>query len=408
MPLTPPSRTMPYRLSLLVALMSMSIDIHVPALTIMVSDFHSTHQMLQLTISALCIGLFVAGFFIGPMADAYGRRRMLLMCLIGFVITSLGCAFAPSLETLLIFRFLQGVAASGAPILVMAILFDWYTHEEFARMGSLIGMVITFSLACAPVIGGHLTSWFGWRSIFLFLVGACVVLSLMTLPFLPETLKEKKPLHMGRVLTAYADILSSWQVMGHILLPAILIGFIVGYISLASYYFINVLGVAQDHYGYFQATGTLGNVLFCLFSSHWTARYGAHKVLKAGVLLAGASGLLYLFMALFASKNPYLLTVPVFFFSASIAMAFSPSVSLAMRAFGREAATVSAMVAAVRMALLGVCAYVAGFVYDASAASLATLFVTGSVITLFVYILLQGTSGYAHHVSAVNNAPDQR
>ncbi|MCA0369673.1 MAG: multidrug effflux MFS transporter [Proteobacteria bacterium] len=392
MSLAPPTRSMPYRLALLVALMSMSIDIHFPALSTMVDAFHSTHQALQLTISSLCVGLFLAGFIIGPMADAYGRRRVLHVCLLGFAITSFGCAWAPTLDTLLLFRFLQGVFAAGAPIIVMAILFDWYTHEEFARMGSLIGMVITFSLALAPVIGGHLSAAFGWRSIFWFLLGACVLLSAISLPFLPETLKEKKPFHLKQVLASYADIFSSWQVIGHLLLPSILIGFIVGYVSLASYYFIDVLRVPKDHYGYFQACGTLGNVLFCLFASHWTARFGAHKVLKGGVLMAGLSGLFFLFMALFAPHDPYLLTMPVFFLAAGIAMVFSPAMSLAMRSFGREAATVSATFAAVRMGLLGVCAYFAGIIYNESVTSLAALFVTGSILTLIVYVLLQGAT----------------
>jgi len=189
---TPPSASMPYRLALLVSIMIMSLDIHVPALSSMVDYFHSDEKTLQLTISLTSLGFFIAGPIVGPMADAWGRRLMLWLCLIFFMISSVGSYLAPNLELLLVTRFIQGISAAGTPILVMAMISDWYTHKRFVQMGSLVGMVITFSLACAPMIGGHLAIWFGWRSVFLFLVAACFIGGLTVMPFLPETLKEKR------------------------------------------------------------------------------------------------------------------------------------------------------------------------------------------------------------------------
>ena len=398
------ARSMPYRLALLVALMSMSIDIHVPALSAMVKAFDSTEETLQLSVSLMCLGLFLSGLFMGPMADAWGRRRMLTLSLVGFFVSSVGCFFAPNLDVFLLMRFIQGFMAAGAPILVMTILYDWYSHEQFAKMGALMGMVITFSLACAPVIGGHLATFWDWRAIFIFLAVACVVLGGSVLPFLPETLKEKRPFSMGKSFQDYRDMLSSWAVVGHILLPAILIGFVIGHISVGSYYFVDELHIPQAHYGYFQAAGTLGNVLFCLLTSRWVVRFGSPKVLKGGVLMAGLSGVFFLVVSLLAPRNPYWLTAPLFFYSAGIAMVFSPAIVHAMRLFGAQAGTMSSLVAAIRTLVVSVVAYGAGLIYQGTAQSLAVIFATGALLVLVVFVSLQS----AHPDFVLKNEDDQK
>lgn len=404
---TPPSASMPYRLALLVSIMIMSLDIHVPALSSMVDYFHSDEQTLQLTISLTSLGFFIAGPIVGPMADAWRRRLMLWLCLIFFVISSIGSYLAPNLELLLFARFIQGLSAAGTPILVMTMISDWYTHKRFVQMGSLVGMVITFSLACAPVIGGHLSIWFGWRSVFLFLVAACVIGAFTVMPFLSESLKEKRPFSLKQSFHDYKDMLSSWSVVGHALIPALLIGVIIAHVSVASYYFIDHLHIEPSHYGYFQAVGTCGNVLFCLFTSHWSMKFGWERVLKGGVLMAGFGGIVFLLVAHLMPENPYLLTLPTFIVSASIAMVFSSSLAYPMQLFGKQAATLSALVAAIRMLVISASASVAGYLYQGNAQSLTVVFGIGILLTLITFASVQHIHFDERYKSVRLDGPDQ-
>lgn len=105
----------------------------------------------------------------GPLADSYGRRPILMIGIIFFAIASVICATTTSIEALLYTRFAQGFAGAAAAVIVQAVVRDMFNKEEFARAMSFITLVITISPLLAPMIGGHLAVWFGWRSIFMLL-----------------------------------------------------------------------------------------------------------------------------------------------------------------------------------------------------------------------------------------------
>lgn len=382
------SPSMPYKLAFLLACMIGVTDIHVPSLTQMVDDFHSSEQTLQLTLTLCCLGFLLSSPLIGPLADAFGRRVTLFFCTGLAIVSSFFCAFSPNLETLLFCRVLQGMASAGGPILGMTIIADTYKGFRFQQITALIGMVLTFSLSVAPIIGGFIGQHFGWRTTFLFLSGLILSAALLLSSSLPETLSQKRPLILKKTFKLYQEMLLNWQVIGYGLLTAIMIGLVIAYAGMASYYFVDVLGMPQARYGFFQGAGSLGNALFCLLTARWVERFGGDRILRAGMMSAFISAVLLILIALFAPKNPYLLTLPLFIFGAGLAMTFAPSIHKALEAHLHHAGTISAFLSTLRMLAAVILTYLASIFYSGSALSMALIFAFFAFCTVGVYLSL--------------------
>lgn len=380
---------MPYKLALLLACLVAVTDIHVPSLTQMVDEFNSTESILQMTLTLCCLGYLISSPLIGPLADTLGRRVTLGLCITLFLGSSLLCAFAPNLETLFLCRILQGSAAAGGPILGIAIIADTYKGERFQQITALIGMVLTFSLSLAPVIGGYIGHYFGWRMTFLFLCGAVILTALLLFPSLPETLPKKRPLALKQTFSDYKEMLGNWRVVGYGLLPALMIGTLIAYAGMGSYYFVDVLGLSQSKYGYFQGAGSLGNALFCLFTAQWIVKFGADRILRTGMIAVFCSGLLLVLLTFLTPTNPYLLTIPLFIFGAGLAMTFAPTTHKAIEPYLDRAGMASAFLSGLRMMTSVFVTYAAGIFYTGQATSLGAVFGTFAFLTVGVYAILE-------------------
>ncbi|WP_176043808.1 multidrug effflux MFS transporter [Burkholderia vietnamiensis] len=180
----------------------LAIDIYVPALPDMARSFATTPQAIQSSVSGYMAAYALGQLIFGPIADAYGRKRVLAF---GLVIYTIGCLLslgAPNLETFLLARCLQGFGIATTNLLAKAIITDSFSGQ--ALMHAFTYMSIAWGLApiVAPVIGAHLQEWFGWRACLVFLL-VCSLAMWALLWRYRETLP--KPVHLApRTLFANA------------------------------------------------------------------------------------------------------------------------------------------------------------------------------------------------------------
>jgi len=207
----------PARLSLLLGLLStvgaFSIDAFFPALRAISHEFHLSSLQAQQTLTVYMLGYAVAALFHGSLSDALGRRRPILASLCVYTVASVGCAAAPSFATLLMFRALQGLVAGAGQIIGRAIVRDHFHGAEAQRLMSMITMIFGLGPAAAPIIGGWVHAWLGWRAVF----GSMAVLGLSLLVFaalrLPETYPHARrtPLRIARLAQNDAAVLGNGE-----------------------------------------------------------------------------------------------------------------------------------------------------------------------------------------------------
>ena len=164
-------------LGALIALGPLTIDMYLPAFPRIGDDLHASDSAVQLTLTGMLLGLAVGQLLIGPLSDAWGRRRPLIIGVCTHAVTSLLCAVAPTIGVLAAVRVVQGLAGAAISVVAMAIVRDLFEGVAVARIMSRLMLVIGLAPIIAPTIGGLVLGFTTWRGIFVVLAAAAVVLT---------------------------------------------------------------------------------------------------------------------------------------------------------------------------------------------------------------------------------------
>jgi MFS transporter, DHA1 family, multidrug resistance protein len=186
-------------LALLATLGSYTIDAFFPSMRAMAAEFHISYWQVQQTLTAYLVPYACMSLVHGSVSDAVGRRRVVLVGLVLYAMASLGCALAPGFGALLFCRALQGMVGGVGMIIGRAVVRDCYSGAQAQRVMSVITIMFSLGPALAPVIGGWIHVWLGWRAVFGSMAVYALVLAWMVYRGLPETLglSHRTPLEFG-------------------------------------------------------------------------------------------------------------------------------------------------------------------------------------------------------------------
>ncbi|MEV4779328.1 multidrug effflux MFS transporter [Burkholderia sp. LMU1-1-1.1] len=202
-------------LATMLAAMSMlgpfSIDAYLPAFPNIQASLGATPLEVQQSLTFYMLAFAAMVLWHGALADAFGRRNVVLVSLVMFAIGTLGCASAHTVHYLWVFRVMQGVSAGAGVVVGRAIIRDLYDDAAAARLLSMVTMIFSIAPAIAPILGGWIVTLFDWRAIFLSLLGYTILLFIYCYRRLPETLPphKRQPFNPRYLVRNYGDILRS-------------------------------------------------------------------------------------------------------------------------------------------------------------------------------------------------------
>jgi DHA1 family bicyclomycin/chloramphenicol resistance-like MFS transporter len=287
----------PWSLVALLAAMStispFATDTYVPALHAVGASLDATQLEVQQTLSAYMLGLGLMSLWHGAISDALGRRPVILAALGVFSAASLGCALATSVHTLILMRLAQGLSGGAGMVIVRAVVRDSVQGPAAQRLMSRVMLMFGIAPAIAPVLGGYLHGWFGWRSIFWFLFAFGATLTVWVALRLPETLPpaRRHSLHPLALLRSFREIFSS----GRFLLLALTTGcafqVFMQYIGAATAFLHEQLGLAETEYAWFFLPVTVGYVGGSMASGILAGRLPARRTIWLSLLLMLAAGI---------------------------------------------------------------------------------------------------------------------
>ncbi|MFD2367844.1 multidrug effflux MFS transporter [Pseudoduganella sp. GCM10020061] len=303
---------------------ALAIDTYLPAIPAIGKEFQVGPLAVQQTLSLFLFAFAFMMLFYGTLSDSFGRRRVLLAALSVYTVASIGAAFAPTFGFLLGCRVLQGLSAGAGSVLSAAIVQDRFSGAQAQRMMSHIMMVFGLAPAIAPVLGGYLHMAFGWRStfVFLFLFGlAMIVLCYRTLP---ESLPPEKrhAFHPGTIARNYLMVLKR----GKFVLLSLTLGMAFGglslYIGSAANFVMGILGKSETGFAWLFIPLIGGMMVGSALSGKFAARYAPVRLVQAGFVLMGISGLASVaYNSAFVAETPWaVLPLAVYTFGLSIAM----------------------------------------------------------------------------------------
>jgi len=227
-----------------------SIDTYLPSIPSIAKDLDAPTAAVQQTMTAFLFFFAVMSLWHGAIADAFGRRKPILISMVFFLIASVGCAMSNNVALLMFFRAIQGVTAGAGTIIGRAVVRDLFDGAAAQRIMSHVATIFTIAPVMAPVIGGWFQVWFGWRSIFIFMTVMAAFLLLSSLRLLPETLpvKERQRLNITFMGKSYWKVMTAAPFLTScIALSLISIGFFI-YILSAPMFLAQHLGLKETQY----------------------------------------------------------------------------------------------------------------------------------------------------------------
>jgi DHA1 family bicyclomycin/chloramphenicol resistance-like MFS transporter len=307
-----------------------SIDAYLPAFIAIREEFDVAQIAVQQTLSAYLLAYAAMMLWHGALSDALGRRPIVLASLSLFAFATLGCAIAGNIQSLWLFRTVQGLCA-GAPLVVggRAIIRDRLQGAEAQRLMSQVTLIFGVAPAVAPVIGGLLLNALGWRSIFGLLFVLTLALLVWCAKALPETLPAaaRQPLHPRAMWRNYRAVIVHADFLLLAFVPALNFAAFFLYIAVAPAYLVDLLGVSTYGFAWLFVPMIAGIMVGAWLSGRLAGRRSPARTIGLGYAFAFGGALLNIVVVAFVPAGVPWHVVPVFVFCIGSAI-IMPSITL--------------------------------------------------------------------------------
>ena len=337
-------------LASLAALGVLATNIMLPAFPAMAHDLNVTPRDLAWTLSSFFIVFAVGQLFIGPLADAWGRAPFVIGGLLVFVVGGVVCALAPSLPVLIAGRAIQAMGACATSVLARAIARDSYDGPELTRALALVMIAMAAAPGFSPALGTAMTLLFGWRSIFVLVAVAGVLVALHYRLSLGETLplNRRRSARLGAVARTYAELATNPRFIAPALTVSLVIGCLYGFFGAAPAILMGEMGISATGLSVFFGATVLVVFGSGLMTGPLARRWGAPRVGMAGVLIAVAGGLWLFLQAGAPTQAPFMAAVTLFL--GGMGLINPIGTAIALEPFGDRAGMASALLGFMQMA----------------------------------------------------------
>ncbi|MCV7251128.1 multidrug effflux MFS transporter [Mycobacterium hackensackense] len=272
-------------LALLSAVTPLSIDMYLSAFPEMAAEFGTSASMIQLTLTALLIGLAVGQLVIGPLSDRYGRRIPLLVGSLVCLVASLLCIVSPTAPVLIALRFAQGFGGAAGVVISRAIVADRATGAAAARLFGVLMVIGALAPVIAPVLGGFIVADLGWRAVFAALAVLNALMLLGVVFFTPESLPRdrRRPGGLAALRSSARTVLSNRRYLGYTLALAFVFTALFSYISASPFVLQNIVGLSPRVYSLTFGGCAVVMAVMSALSARLVTRVEPRTLLAAGV-----------------------------------------------------------------------------------------------------------------------------
>ncbi|EYS96795.1 MFS transporter [Cupriavidus sp. SK-4] len=337
----------------LMAIAPLSIDMYLPSFPSLAGDLGVDIGQVQLTLGTFLVGLALGQAFYGPFSDRFGRKPPLYVGLGLYVAAAVGCALARSVESLMLWRFLQALGGCAGMVMARAVIRDRLEAHESARAFSSLMLVMGVAPILAPIVGGAILSVSGWRAIFWVLAVAGMLILLLVHLRMEESLDRRHaaPLRLGTVAKSYAELLRDREFLGYSLSAGFGSAGMFAYISGSPFVLIELHGIAPSHYGFVFGANALGLITMSQLNARLVRGRSLDQVLGGALLAACAAGLGLAVAALAGVAVLPVLLAGFFVFIGALGCVSPNASALALAHQGHRAGTASALMGTLQFSL---------------------------------------------------------
>jgi len=377
-------------LGLLSVIGPVAIDMYLPALPEIGGQLGVTDASVQLSLMSFMAAFAVGQLIYGPISDMIGRKPPLYIGTLVFIAGSIGCAVAPSVEWLIVSRFIQGIGGCAAMSLPRAIVRDEYTGAEAAQLFSLIMLVFSISPILAPLAGSVVIAFGDWRLLF-WVMGTVGVFGLI---LSVVALKETRPKHLrtestiGSAIRGYGMLLKDWNFLGLTFIGAFGMSSFMAFIGNSSFVFIEHYGLTPTEYSLAFSVNAISFFAVSQSTGILVKRFGLQRVVRTAVTGFALSMVLLAGIFVAGIDSMWVLSGLMFIAFGFLGLVLPTTGVLAMEEHGEFAGTASALMGTLQMVLGAVVMGIVGAFHDGTALPMVVGF---AICAILAFILTQLT-----------------
>ncbi|MCX4822691.1 Bcr/CflA family multidrug efflux MFS transporter [Streptomyces sp. NBC_01142] len=362
----------------LTALPPLSMDMYLPALPAVTESFGSPAATVQLTLTACLFGMALGQLVVGPMSDKWGRRRPLLIGMSVYIAATAICALATTVELLIGFRLLQGLAGAAGIVIARAVVRDLYDGVEMARFFSTLMLISGVAPIIAPLIGGQVLRITDWRGIFLVLTAVGIALTLVVAKWLHETLPREKR-HSGGVgaaLRTMRGLLADRVFTGYMLTGGLAFAALFAYISASPFVVQEIYGASPQTFSLLFGVNSIGLITVGQINGKLlVGRVSLDKTLGFGlaVITLAATALLLMTSGVFGKVGLLPIAAGLFVLMSAMGLAMPNTNALALTRTPHAAGSASALIGTSSFLIGAVASPLVGIAGEATAFPMAVV-----------------------------------
>ncbi|WP_394274709.1 multidrug effflux MFS transporter [Luteococcus sp.] len=382
-------RTLVLVLGTMGALGPMTIDTYLPALPHLAETLDASTSQAQLTLSAMMLGMGLGQLAWGPLSDAIGRRKPLLVGLGTHVVASVVCGLAPSIGVLLAGRLLQGLACAAVGVASQAIVRDLFRGMKAAELLSRLALVTGLAPILAPLIGSGLLTFTTWRGVFVVLGVIALLVLFLVRSQLPESLPSERriPGSLSSSLAAYRQVLSDPGFVAVALTGAMAFTCLFAYVSGSAFVMQGIFGLSPQLFGVVFASMSVGLSLAAQANPRVVRRIGPVRALTLGLATIVLAAALMLALAQWQVGGLAGFLAPMFLVMCGLGLSLPNAPAVALHRHGARAGTAAALLGASQFAMGGVVTPLVGALEDGTSRPIPMVILAAGLVGLATMLL---------------------
>jgi len=372
----------------LTALGPFSIDMYLPAFPVIAKDLNTSTEQVAISLSSFFIGISLGQLLYGPLLDRFGRKKPLCLGLLLYILASLGCVFATTLNQLIILRAVQALGSCAAAVASVAMVRDLFPVKDSAKVFALLMLVVGVSPMLAPTAGSYVTILFGWHAIFIALMALGLINLLASIFWLPEKYQPDPTISLlpAPIIKTFLSVIAEPYFYTYALTGAMAFSGLFAYVAGSPVVFMEVFKVSTEMYGWIFAILSIGLITSSQINSLLVRRFKSERI-----VFVALSTQLILTLCFFAGAYLNLLnlynTIGLLFLFLCCLGFINPNTSaLSLSPFKKNAGSASALMGAIQMGVGAVASSLLS-VFDTKSALPMVAVMAGSTAIAMIILL---------------------
>ncbi|MBB4715646.1 DHA1 family bicyclomycin/chloramphenicol resistance-like MFS transporter [Streptomyces luteogriseus] len=391
---TPQRRTgllVTFLLGSLTAVPPLAMDMYLPSLPEVTRSLHAPAATVQLTLTACLAGMALGQLVVGPMSDRWGRRRPLLAGLAVFVVATVLCALAPTVELLVAFRLAQGLAGAAAIVIARAVVRDLYDGMAMARFFSTLMLISGVAPIVAPLIGGQILRVTDWRGVFAVLTVVGVLIGVLVWTRLPETLApaERHSGGVGEALRSMRGLLADRSFTGYTLTGGFAFAALFAYISASPFVIQEIYGASPQTFSLLFGVNSVGLVVVGQINGKiLVGRVSLDRVLGIGlaIVITAATALLLMSLGVFGEVGLVPVAAALFVLMSAMGITLPNTQALALMRTKHAAGSASALLGTTSFLIGAIASPLVGVAGEDTALPMAVVQLVAALVALACFM----------------------